>query len=380
MITASLLYQNGSFTKIENRENCDLSLFKLVIGFGSRALLSVQKSFEDIKNKFPNAQIALCSSAGEIFGREVLDDSISLIAINFTYSTIATAEVHIGNFPSSYEAGKSLIQKLPQDNLKLAFILSDGGKVNGSELVKGMNSVKTNEVLITGGLASDGDKFEETIVGINNIPTSGNVIAIGFYGDKLRLSHGSLGGWESFGLERTVTKSKDNILYEIDDKNALELYKTYLGKYADELPSSALLFPLSIKLSNEQEPIVRTILSINEKDQSMTFAGDLPEGSQVRFMKANFDRLIDAASEAAGTCLEMSAKNPKLALLISCVGRKIILGNRIDEEVEAVSDIFGENTVLTGFYSYGEISPLKPLTNCELHNQTMTITCINEIE
>jgi hypothetical protein len=380
MITASLLYQNGSFTKIENHENSDLSLFKLVIGFGSRALLSSPKSFEDIKNKFPNAQIALCSSAGEIFGNEVLDDSISLVAISFASSTIATAEVHIEDFPSSYEAGKLLIQKLPKDNLKLAFILSDGGKVNGSELVKGMNSVKTNEVLITGGLAGDGDKFEETIVGINAIPTSGNVIAIGFYGDKLRLSHGSLGGWESFGLERTVTKSKENVLYEIDDKNALELYKTYLGKYADELPSSALLFPLSIKLSNEQEPIVRTILSINEKDQSMTFAGDLPEGSQVRFMKANFDRLIDAASEAASTCLEMNTNNPKLALLISCVGRKIILGNRIDEEVEAVSEIFGENTILTGFYSYGEISPLKPLTNCELHNQTMTITCINEIE
>ncbi|MFM9988470.1 FIST signal transduction protein [Flavobacterium sp.] len=380
MITASLLYQNGSFTKIENHENSDLSLFKLVIGFGSRALLSAPKSYENIKNKFPNAQIALCSSAGEIFGNEVLDDSISLVAISFASSTIATAEVHIEDFPSSYEAGKSLIQKLPQDNLKLAFILSDGGKVNGSELVKGMNSVKTNEVLITGGLAGDGDKFEETIVGINSIPTSGNVIAIGLYGDKLRLSHGSLGGWESFGLERTVTKSKENVLYEIDDKNALELYKTYLGKYADELPSSALLFPLSIKLSNEQEPIVRTILSINEKDQSMTFAGDLPEGSQVRFMKANFDRLIDAASEAASTCLEMNTNNPKLALLISCVGRKIILGNRIDEEVEAVSEIFGENTILTGFYSYGEISPLKPLTNCELHNQTMTITCINEID
>lgn len=380
MITASLLYQNGSFTKIENHENCDLALFKLVIGFGSRALLSAPKSFEDIKNKFPNAQIALCSSAGEIFGKEVLDDSISMVAIRFASSTITTAEVHIEDFSSSYEAGKSLLQKLPQDNLKLAFILSDGGKVNGSELVKGMNSVKTNEVLITGGLAGDGDKFEETIVGINAIPKSGSVVAIGFYGEQLRLSHGSLGGWESFGLERTVTKSKENVLYEIDDKNALELYKTYLGKYADELPSSALLFPLSIKLSNEQEPIVRTILSINEKDQSMTFAGDLPEGSQVRFMKANFDRLIDAASEAASTCLEMNTNNPKLALLISCVGRKIILGNRIDEEVEAVSEIFGENTMLTGFYSYGEISPLKPLTNCELHNQTMTITCINEIE
>ena len=112
----------------------------------------------------------------------------------------------------------------------------------------------------------------------------------------------------------------------------------------------------------------------------MTFAGDIPEGSKVRFMKANFDRLIDAASDAANTCLQMNSSEQKLAILISCVGRKIILNNRIEEEVEAVSEVFGNKTMLTGFYSYGEISPLKPMQNCELHNQTMTITCINELD
>lgn len=112
----------------------------------------------------------------------------------------------------------------------------------------------------------------------------------------------------------------------------------------------------------------------------MTFAGDIPENSKVRFMKANFDRLIDAASDAANNCLKMDNSKTKLAILISCVGRKIILSNRIDEEVEAVSEVFGNKTLLTGFYSYGEISPLKPMANCELHNQTMTITCINELD
>ena len=309
---------------------------------------------------------------------EVLDDSISLVAIQFSSTQIMTSDVNIDDHDSSFKAGVHLIDSLPKDDLKLVFVLSDGGKVNGSELVKGMNSVKSEEVLITGGLAGDGTRFEKTFVGLNGIPQVGKIVAIGFYGDKLQLSHGSIGGWESFGLKRTITKSKENVLYKIDNENALDLYKSYLGKYADELPGSALLFPLSIKL-NEEQSIVRTILSIDEKNQSMTFAGDLPEGSQVRFMKANFDRLIDAASDAASNCLEMN-NNPKLALLISCVGRKIILGNRIDEEVEAVSEVFGRNTTLTGFYSYGEISPLKPMENCELHNQTMTITCINEID
>ncbi|WP_281324350.1 FIST N-terminal domain-containing protein [Flavobacterium sp. IMCC34518] len=380
MKVAASLYKENSFIEGKNKENLILDQAHLVLGFGSRDLISNPNSFDAIKNKFPNAEILLCSSSGEIYDNEVIDNTISITAISFSKTKIKTSEVDINDFSTSFEAGSSLINTFPQEDLKLVFVLSDGGKVNGSELVKGMNHAKKESVLITGGLAGDGAKFEKTYVGLNKVPEIGKIIAVGFYGSQLEVSHGSLGGWESFGLERTVTKATDNVLFEIDGKNALDLYKTYLGKYADELPGSALLFPLSIKLNESEDPIVRTILSIDEKNQSMTFAGDIPLGSKVRFMKANFDRLIDAASDAASTCLKMNTSNPKLAILISCVGRKLILSNRTEEEIEAVSEIFGDKTLLTGFYSYGEISPLKPMANCELHNQTMTITCLNEID
>lgn len=379
MKTASTLYKNHSFCQEKNDENMNFEEAQLVIGFGSSALVSLEKSFLDIKHKFPNAEIALCSSAGEIYDDDVLDDTISIVAIQFQSTTIKTSEINIEDFVSSYDAGLSLIKNLPQKNLKLVFVLSDGGNVNGSELVKGMNISKKKKVLITGGLAGDGKKFEKTFVGLNHVPQTGKIIAIGFYGDKLVLSHGSVGGWESFGLERTVTRSGGNVLFEIDNKNALALYKTYLGKFADELPGSALLFPLSVKLHDDHKPIVRTILSIDNEKQSITFAGDIPPGSKIRFMKANLDKLIDAASEAANSCVEMAQSKPKLAILISCVGRKLIMPNRIDEEIEAIADIFGSETMLSGFYSYGEISPLNPMANCELQNQTMTITGINEI-
>jgi hypothetical protein len=379
MKTASTLYKNNSFCKERNDENLKFEEVQLVIGFGSSALVSQEKSFKDIKNKFPNAKITLCSSAGEIYENEVLDDSISLVALQFQSTTLQTSEINIQDFDSSYEAGKTLIMNLPQENLKFVFVLSDGGKVNGSELVKGMNFSKNKNVLITGGLAGDGTNFENTYVGLNQVPQTGKIIAIGFYGDNLVLSHGSFGGWESFGLERTATKSVENVLYEIDGKSALSLYKTYLGKFADELPGSALLFPLSVKFDDHEESIVRTILSIDNENQSITFAGDIPVGSKIKFMKANFDRLIDGAGDAANSCLEMEKNKPKLALLISCVGRKLIMPNRIDEEIEAISEIFGNGTLLSGFYSYGEISPLNPMANCELQNQTMTITGINEI-
>jgi hypothetical protein len=378
MKVAASLYKENSFIEGKNKENLILDQAHLVLGFGSRDLISNPNSFDAIKNKFPNAEILLCSSSGEIYDNEVIDNTISITAISFSKTKIKTSEVDINDFSTSFEAGSSLINTFPQEDLKLVFVLSDGGKVNGSELVKGMNHTKKESVLITGGLAGDGAKFEKTYVGLNKVPEIGKIIAVGLYGDQLEVSHGSLGGWESFGLERTVTKATENLLFEFDGKNALDLYKTYLGKYADELPGSALLFPLSIKLNESEDPIVRTILSIDEKNQSMTFAGDIPVGSKVRFMKANFDRLIDAASDAASTCLKMNNANPKLAILISCVGRKLILANRTEEEIEAVSEIFGDKTLLTGFYSYGEISPLKPMANCELHNQTMTITCLNE--
>lgn len=379
MKTASFLYKIDSFCKERNDEDLNFEEAELVIGFGSSALVSQEESFKNIKSKFPNAIIAMCSSAGEIYEKEVLDDSISLVAIQFQSTTIKTSEINIQDFDSSYEAGKALIMDLSQENLKFVFVLSDGGKVNGSELVKGMNFSKNKNVLITGGLAGDGTSLEKTFVGLNQVPETGKIIAIGFYGDNLILSHGSFGGWESFGLERTATKSVENVLYEIDGKSALSLYKTYLGKFAEELPGSALLFPLAVKFDDHKEAMVRTILSVNNENQSITFAGDIPQGSKIKFMKANFDRLIDAASDAANSCLEMENNKPKLALLISCVGRKLIMPNRIDEEIEAISEIFGNGTLLSGFYSYGEISPLNPMANCELQNQTMTITGINEI-
>lgn len=380
MKVATVLFENNSFTRELNDDNLDFGDLDLVLGFGSRDLLSDEKVFNHLKNKFPASQLILCSSAGEIYENEVLDNTISLTAIKFSSTVIKTDEVDIAAFENSFQAGSSLVEKFDQDNLKMLLVLSDGGKVNGSELVNGINAAKKEEVLIVGGLAGDGARFEKTVVGLNETPVQGKIIAIGFYGKNLLVSHGSLGGWETFGLERIVTKSKSNVLYEIDGKNVLDLYKNYLGKYAEELPGSALLFPLSIKIDEVGEPIVRTILSVDETNQTMTFAGDVPVGSKVRFMKANFDRLIDAASGAASFCLGVNSFNPKLALLISCVGRKLILGSRIDEEVEAVSDVFGDKTIISGFYSYGEISPLKPFGECILHNQTMTITCINEID
>jgi len=111
----------------------------------------------------------------------------------------------------------------------------------------------------------------------------------------------------------------------------------------------------------------------------MTFAGDIAEGATAQLMKANFDKLIDASVDAAESSSELlDGSNAELAILVSCVGRKLVLGQRIEEEVEEVREVLGNGPAITGFYSYGEVSPIVKSMNCELHNQTMTITTFSE--
>lgn len=279
---------------------------------------------------------------------------------------------------NSYDAGVKLCQKLDVTDLKSVLIISDGLKVNGSELVHGLQECLPKTTFITGGLAGDGALFEKTLVGLNESPIEGRIAAVGFYGDDLEMTYGSVGGWDSFGPERLITKSEKNVLFELDGKPALDIYKLYLGEYAKELPGSGLLFPLSIRTNEENGYLVRTILSVNEKDKSLTFAGNMPEGAYARLMKANFDRLIEGASCAAQNSITDKTTAPDFALLISCVGRKLVLDQRIEEEVEVVRAVYGNETAIAGFYSYGEISPSFNFMKCELHNQTMTITTLTE--
>ena len=353
---------------------------QLVLAFGGRHELSEAERYNEIRAFYPNARILSGSTSGEIIGNEVHDDSIVCTAVEFEKTKLKYAELNIADVENSTEAGKQLANDLKQDDLRHVFVLSEGLKVNGSELVKGFNEALPRSVSVTGGLVGDAARFEKTVLGIDKAPSEGGVIAIGLYGDNIKIGHGSRGGWDPFGPERRVTKSSSNVLYELDGQSALQLYKEYLGDQAGGLPGTGLLFPLSVKENEESSTVVRTLLAIDEDAQSMTFAGDIPEGSVVQLMKANFERLIDGATDAADITTEsIGSGESELAILISCVGRKLVLGQRIEEEVEEVRDVIGDAAVITGFYSYGEISPLNKEANCDLHNQTMTITTLKEV-
>ena len=349
----------------------------LVIVFGAASYLENSKPLQELAERFPQSKLIGCSTAGEILGRTVNDESLVGAIIRFDETRLNAAFAPISSAADSFEAGEKIALRLDKPGLKGVFILSDGLNVNGSRLILGLNSILPASVVATGGLAGDHDRFQKTWILKDGVPQSNYVSAIGFYGDRVKIKHGSKGGWDIFGPERRVTKSDGNRLFELDGKPALQLYKNYLGERAAELPSSALLFPLSLRTTtNDEKRIVRTILSVDEASQSMTFAGDVPEGVLVQLMRANFDRLIDGASEAASMTGEKCADDV-LSIAISCVGRRLILGERAEEELEAVMDYLPPNTKQIGFYSYGEISPYT-VGHCDLHNQTMTLTTISE--
>jgi hypothetical protein len=348
----------------------------LVLAFGGSGTVA-SPHWQELRSRHPNAIVLGCSTGGEIHGCDVLDETISATAIRFDRTKLIAAEAELAQ--DSFEAGQKIGRTLARPGLKALFVLSDGTRTNGSDLVRGLRDTVGPDVVLAGGLAGDGSNFGTTYVGLNAVPMPGKVAAIGLYGDKLHVGHGSSGGWDVFGPERRITSSKANVLYELDGKPALDLYKRYLGpEEAARLPGSALLFPLRIYPADKPEQaVVRTVVGVDEDARTMTFAGDMPEGHRAQLMRGNFDRLIQGAAHAAEQAHGKGA-GERVAILVSCIGRKLLLGQRIHEEVEAVHHVLGEATHLAGFYSYGEVSPHEVTGCAELHNQTMTITTLSE--
>lgn len=379
MKTKQFIWEDG-WQSYDEKENFDA---ELVIFFGGSTEDFANNRYKELAEKFSTAQIIGCTTAGEIIGDEVLEDGASAVAIQFEKTEFKGSALTITNTDESYKAGLEIGNQLKTDDLKVLFVLSDGNIVNGDELVKGLREVVSDEVSITGGLAGDGGAFQKTFVCYNGEAIAGQIAAIGLYGDAIKIGFGSVGGWDAFGPMRSVTKSTSNVLYELDGKPALELYKSYLGDEAENLPGSALQFPIMIRPSGQEGTgTVRTILSVDEENQSLTFAGDIPEGYEAQLMMASFEHLVNGAGAAAEHAVASEVSNieegDKLALLVSCVGRKMVLGQRTEDEVEAVVDTLDDNTAILGFYSYGEICPHEEMGFCHLHNQTMTITYLAE--
>lgn len=352
---------------------------QLVLIFAAPSALFTAGLVEALGRRFPKATLFGCSTAGEIEDTQVYDETLVATAVEFEHTRVRAASEELTAFPSSAAAGGALARALVSPELRHVVVLADALHAGGNDLIEGISRAVPPKVSVTGGLAGDGPRFGDTYVLVDGKPLSKRAAALGFYGDRLEVGYGSLGGWNAFGPRRVITRSQGNTLYELDGQPALDLYKKYLGPKAAELPASGLLFPLAIFERLCEAPVVRTVLNVDEKLQSMTFAAALQQGAPAQLMRANFEQLVEGAVAAARCSSEgLDRSRTELALLISCVGRKIALGQRIEDEVEGVRQVLGEGAALTGFYSYGEYAPFRKGTPCTLHNQTMTVTTFAE--
>jgi hypothetical protein len=350
----------------------------LAFAFGARPVLEDPECLRALRERLSGARLIGCSTAGEIHGASVQDDTLSVTLVRFDHTRVGFAHRRVPDRARSREAARAVAAELDAPDLVSVFVLCDGLKVNGADLVAGMTEALRPEVVVTGGLAADASNFVATAVLSEHGIEDQAIVAVGFYGDRLKVGHGSVGGWDPFGPYRRVTRAVGNVLYELDGKSALALYKKYLGDHAAGLPGAALFFPLSVGRARGEPAIVRTVVAIDDVAETMTFAGDIPEGAYAQLMRANVDRLVDGALSAARRTVEGGAAAPALALLISCSGRRMVLRQRVEEEIEAVAEVLGPGTTLSGFYSYGEIAPTSQGVSCELHNQTMTLVTLAE--
>ncbi|MEI2762571.1 FIST signal transduction protein [Methanothrix soehngenii] len=351
----------------------------LVLAFSASSALDDPADVESVVRLFPDSVVVGCSTAGEILAGTVSDETVTVAVTRFDHTQLRAANSPLSAAADSYRCGTELASELAGEELRAVLVLAPGLEVNGSDLVRGLSEPLPHGVLITGGLAGDGDRFGATWVLADGQPPEGMATAVGFYGDRIRLGHGSRGGWVGFGPERTVTRSDGNVLLELDGKPALSLYRQYLGELAADLPASGLRFPLAVRESDTTErSLVRTLLAVDDDEMSMTFAGDVPQGWFAQLMGASSDQLLDGAEGAAQAIDPRGECGPMLAVAISCVGRRMLMGENVDEEVERISVELPAGSVQVGFYSFGELSP-SATGVCELHNQTMTLTTFTEV-
>jgi hypothetical protein len=353
---------------------------QLVTVFGSVSFFTDAGFVEKLKTAFSGASLLGCSTAGEISNDGVDDGTCIVTAVSFATVPLKSAATTLASMDDSLAAGERIGDTLKGDGLRAVLVFGPGVQINGSALVEGIGNRIGTGIPITGGLAGDGGAFQRTFTLSSAGVADDGIVAVGLYGAGLGFAHGSFGGWEPFGPARKVTRCEGNVLFELDAEPALEVYKRYLGDHAKGLPASGLLFPFAM-LGEDHGAIglIRTILGVDEATGSLTLAGAIDPDGYLKLMHASTDRLVDGAEAAASAAKDMmESTGDSLAILVSCVGRKLVMGDRVDEEVEAVGEVFGSNAVLTGFYSYGEISPFTPGSSCQLHNQTMTITWLGE--
>ncbi|MDQ7781724.1 MAG: FIST N-terminal domain-containing protein [Desulfomonilaceae bacterium] len=323
-------------------------------------------------------KLAGCTTDGEISTSGFSTGSAVLAGL--ASDTIAFEVASTSSIGADSEsAGRRLAQQLPR-TARHVQLFSDGLTGNGCAILRGMQSVFGPQVPISGGAAGDARAMKQTWQFVGSRILTDAASAISLSGD-IHVGTGVRSGWFPAGVPKKVTRSAGNVVYELDGESALAVYRRYLGPLADKLPAVGIQFPFG--LVNEagslgENPVLRAPMTLNESQGSVSFAGEIPQGSTISLTTGgSAASLLDASTDAARRAMDsLGAVSPSITFFYSCMARKILLGPRTREETERIANVVGRSVPIIGFYTYGEYCPSVSGTDCRLHNETATVTVV----
>ncbi len=350
---------------------------QLVIWFAAYAMARAPGVFEGLRDRFPNAMIAGCSTNGEIYRGDAMDGACVAAALQFDSTEIKVAYEVLDPKADARAAGRRLATTLGTDDLKGVYVLSDAFSFNGADLVEGLIEALPDKMILAGGMAGDDATLcGSTLAGLNEAPRNGGVVVIGFYGSAVRIGQGVAGGWDALGPSRQVTRSQGSVVYELDGQPALEVYERVVG--GDAGSTARLRHPFAFRPDPDSaQDVIREVVAVDRETKSIIFIDEVPQGWWGQMLRGADDHLVDGASLAARRAGLDKADGDALGLIVSCIGRKWVMGQRIGDETEAVQDE-SPSTPTIGFYSYGEIAPHERTGRCTLHHASVSVTLLSE--
>jgi len=351
----------------------------LLLLFADAALLEKGQLQEEIGKAFPQAVLIGCSTISPIANGQIVYHGAVLAICQFEKSTLKTAMQSLQTPAESRQAGETVGKALYRPDLRQVLLFGDDQVLNANEFMNGLNSAAPQPVQISGGMASHPDFADGTrLLVLGRQVKSQAVGAVGIYGEMLHAAQVEDVGLMTHSKFYTITQAENRVIYEVDKRPALEIYREFLGVLAPHLEFMHV-FPVGF-YAQPLAPlkVVRSVLGVDEKQKALIFASDLPAEKTIRFMVGLPTQFVDSAKRVASQVSEqMGQKQRLLALTVSCASREFALGDDVDKEPAAVYNHLPPNTTQIGFYAYGEIA-WGGTGTCELHNHTINVTLLGE--
>jgi len=349
---------------------------QLVIWFAAYDQVKSTEVFDGLRGLFPKALVMGCTTNGEIYRGDVLDGASVAAAVRFDSAHVKGAFVRVEPQGDARAAGRMLAAQLKGAGLKGVFVLADAFGFNGADLVEGLAAELPPDVIVSGGMAGDGGALgSSTKAGLDQVPCDGGAAAIGFYGQTMRISHGVAGGWDALGPLRHITRAEGSVVYELDGQPALDVYERLVG---DAETNARLRHPFCIKPeADSQQDVIWEVVGVDRQNKGIVFIDQVPQGSWGQIMRGVDDHLVDGAAEAARKAVAEKPAGDALGLVVSCIGRKWVMGQHVGDETEAVQEVAADAPTI-GFFSYGEVAPHARTGVCTLHHASVSVTMLSE--